>query len=61
MNGLLTALVSFSGANGTSPNELVMGNDGYFYGTTSSGGQPMEVIVFGPAQICRCHSHPGYS
>jgi uncharacterized repeat protein (TIGR03803 family) len=37
-NGLLTTLVSFDGNNGAGPNELVLGRDGYFYGTTANGG-----------------------
>ncbi len=38
-NGVLTSLVSFSGANGANPSAvLVQGPDGNFYGTTYYGG-----------------------
>jgi uncharacterized repeat protein (TIGR03803 family) len=41
-DGSVVTLVSFSGSNGaylgTSPSQLAKGNDGNFYGTTSSGG-----------------------
>jgi uncharacterized repeat protein (TIGR03803 family) len=38
-SGGLTSLYSFSGGNdGANPNGLVQGSDGYFYGTTGSGG-----------------------
>jgi uncharacterized repeat protein (TIGR03803 family) len=38
-NGTLTALVTFSGANGASPYAgLTLGNSGNFYGTTTAGG-----------------------
>src|SRR5262245_24891660 len=33
-NGALTLLASFSGTNGWSPNGLLLGKDGNFYGTT---------------------------
>jgi uncharacterized repeat protein (TIGR03803 family) len=34
-NGTLTTLVSFNGANGAGPHDLVQGADGNFYGTTT--------------------------
>jgi uncharacterized repeat protein (TIGR03803 family) len=34
----LQTLCSFNGANGAYPNNLILGSDGNFYGTTSSGG-----------------------
>lgn len=38
-NGVFTTLTSFNGANGSSPlGQLVFDNDGFFYGTTYSGG-----------------------
>ena len=38
-NGVLTSLYSFTGSNdGSNPNGMVQGKDGYFYGTTESGG-----------------------
>ena len=38
-NGALTSLYSFTGGNdGSFPNGLVQGSDGYFYGTTSDKG-----------------------
>jgi len=43
-SGDLTNLVSFHGTNGDTPNgELVLGADGSFYGTTSSGGAAYNV------------------
>jgi uncharacterized repeat protein (TIGR03803 family) len=37
---VFTSLYSFTGTNdGASPNGLVQGSDGYFYGTTSGGGE----------------------
>jgi uncharacterized repeat protein (TIGR03803 family) len=38
-NGVLTSLYSFTGSNdGSNPNGLVQGRDGFFYGTTQGGG-----------------------
>ncbi len=38
-NGVLTTLVSFNNTNGANPIAgLTLGSDGYFYGTTYSGG-----------------------
>jgi uncharacterized repeat protein (TIGR03803 family) len=47
-NGALTSLYSFTGTNdGTFPYAgLVQGSDGYFYGTTPSGGTNNEGTVF---------------
>ncbi len=43
----MTTIVSFSGAaNGTSPSGLIQGNDGSFYGTTSSGGSANFGTIF---------------
>ena len=39
LNGTLTLLDSFTGANGENPNDLVQGSDGNFYGTTPSLGE----------------------
>ena len=36
--GTLTTLFSFNFSNGSSPNDLVKGVDGNFYGTTANGG-----------------------
>jgi uncharacterized repeat protein (TIGR03803 family) len=45
--GVLTTLVSFTGANGASPlASLVQGSDGNFYGTTASGGTGNFGTVF---------------
>jgi uncharacterized repeat protein (TIGR03803 family) len=46
-NGTLTSLYSFSGTNdGSSPNGLVQGSDGSFYGTTRYGGTNNAGTVF---------------
>jgi uncharacterized repeat protein (TIGR03803 family) len=46
-NGILTTLVSFAGTNGWAPRApLTLGNDGNFYGTTSSGGSINMGSVF---------------
>jgi uncharacterized repeat protein (TIGR03803 family) len=45
--GVLTTLVSFTGANGASPSSaLVQGSDGNFYGTTSLGGASSDGTIF---------------
>jgi uncharacterized repeat protein (TIGR03803 family) len=41
-----TSLYSFSGTDGYSPNALVQGSDGYFYGTTLNGGANSDGAVF---------------
>src|SRR2546425_8337711 len=47
MNGVLTMLVSFDGANGSSPQAaLIQRSDGDFYGTTLSGGANNKGTVF---------------
>ncbi len=46
-NGTMTTLVSFTGTNGAVPvAALTLGNDGNFYGTTSSGGSNNDGTVF---------------
>jgi uncharacterized repeat protein (TIGR03803 family) len=46
-NGALTTLHSFTGTNdGASPNGLVLGSDGNFYGTTGGGGTNGAGTVF---------------
>jgi uncharacterized repeat protein (TIGR03803 family) len=46
-NGLLTTLASFNGTNGSYPRAaLALASDGYFYGTTSSGGAYGDGTVF---------------
>ncbi len=45
--GVLTTLVSFTGANGSNPQtSLVLGSDGNFYGTTNYGGSAGDGTVF---------------
>ncbi|MGA3008599.1 MAG: chitobiase/beta-hexosaminidase C-terminal domain-containing protein, partial [Opitutaceae bacterium] len=45
--GVLTTLVSFTGANGANPDgALVLGTDGNFYGTTEVGGTNSDGTVF---------------
>jgi uncharacterized repeat protein (TIGR03803 family) len=45
--GVLTTLVSFTGANGQYPDgSLVLGSDGNFYGTTEFGGSSNDGTVF---------------
>jgi uncharacterized repeat protein (TIGR03803 family) len=39
-SGTLKTLHTFSGPEGAVPNSLIQGRDGFFYGTTSYGGQP---------------------
>lgn len=38
--GTFTALHSFGGFEGAVPNSLILGRDGFFYGTATYGGQP---------------------
>lgn len=45
-NGVLTSLTSFTGTNGSHPNELVLGRDGDLYGTTVVGGTSNLGTVF---------------
>ena len=49
-NGVLTTLVDFAGNSatnsGNSPNALIQGSDGNFYGTTASGGANLDGTVF---------------
>jgi uncharacterized repeat protein (TIGR03803 family) len=45
-NGALTNLVLFNGTNGSSPNAMVKGSDGWLYGTTQGGGQYNAGTVF---------------
>src|SRR5579862_1810482 len=46
-NGVVTTLVNFTGANGSSPfGGLVLGGDGNLYGTTSGGGTSGLGTVF---------------
>jgi uncharacterized repeat protein (TIGR03803 family) len=45
-NSPLTTLYSFSGGDGSSPNGLVQGADGNFYGTTEYGGTNYSGTVF---------------
>jgi uncharacterized repeat protein (TIGR03803 family) len=45
--GVLTTLISFSGADGANPyGGLVQGSDGNFYGTTENGGSASDGTVF---------------
>ncbi|MGA3006901.1 MAG: choice-of-anchor tandem repeat GloVer-containing protein [Opitutaceae bacterium] len=45
--GILTTLISFTGANGANPQAgLILGNDGNFYGTTTAGGSGGDGTVF---------------
>jgi uncharacterized repeat protein (TIGR03803 family) len=44
--GALTVLHSFDGTDGSSPNMLLLGTDGNFYGTTISSGANGEGTVF---------------
>jgi poly(beta-D-mannuronate) lyase len=47
LSGVLTALVSFDGANGDGPiANLVQGSDGNFYGTTETGGVSDKGVIF---------------
>jgi hypothetical protein len=39
-----TTLHSFDGTDGASPNALVQGTDGNFYGTTGNGGPSTSVL-----------------
>src|SRR5436309_1217458 len=46
-NGVLTALASFNGTNGSSPNDgLVIADDGNFYGTAAGGGANNVGTIF---------------
>jgi uncharacterized repeat protein (TIGR03803 family) len=46
-NGVFSSLFSFNGTNGSDPEErLVVGNDGYLYGSTFSGGISNRGTVF---------------
>ena len=44
--GTLTTLLTFTGTNGNGPNGLIMGTDGYLYGTTTYGGSHNGGTVF---------------
>jgi uncharacterized repeat protein (TIGR03803 family) len=44
--GTMTTLHSFSASDGATPNQLVLGIDGNFYGTTISGGTNTDGTVF---------------
>lgn len=44
--GEFTTLVLFNGANGSNPDSFFLGNDGNFYGTTSSGGANNQGTIF---------------
>ena len=37
-NGLFSTIVTFNATNGSSPNRMILGRDGAFYGTTHLGG-----------------------
>ncbi|HEV2211432.1 MAG TPA: choice-of-anchor tandem repeat GloVer-containing protein [Verrucomicrobiae bacterium] len=45
-NGIFTTVVFFNGTNGSNPDALLQGSDGYFYGTTLSGGAGSAGTVF---------------
>ncbi len=45
-DGTLTTLHNFAGPDGASPNALIQGSDGNFYGTTKSGGNESMGTVF---------------
>lgn len=55
-NGALTTLGSFNGTNGAHPRtELIFGNDGSLYGTTSSGGPAGGGTIFRLAMPSSIH------
>jgi uncharacterized repeat protein (TIGR03803 family) len=45
-NGVFTALASFGDTNGVAPSSLLLGLDGNFYGTTTSGGSAGHGTAF---------------
>jgi uncharacterized repeat protein (TIGR03803 family) len=45
-NGSLTTLFSFNGTNGIGPNDLILGSDHCFYGTTIGGGDYGSGTIF---------------
>jgi uncharacterized repeat protein (TIGR03803 family) len=45
-NGKLITLVLFEGSNGKKPDSFIRGIDGYFYGTTTSGGAFNKGTIF---------------
>jgi uncharacterized repeat protein (TIGR03803 family) len=45
-NGILTTVVSFNGTNGGNANQLLLGPDGNFYGTTTGGGSANNGTIF---------------
>ncbi len=47
-SGNFTLLYNFSGPDGAYPGELMLASDGYFYGTTESGGDPSCSGRYGP-------------
>jgi uncharacterized repeat protein (TIGR03803 family) len=49
-NSPLTTLYSFGGADGSSPNGLVQGTDGNFYGTTEYGGADTNQYKYSEGQ-----------
>jgi len=45
-NGMLTTLADFDHTNGSDPENLILGTDGNFYGTTGDGGHKGQGTVF---------------
>ena len=50
-NGLFSTILTFNATNGSSPNRMILGRDGVFYGTTHLGGASITNFSYGYGTI----------